>query len=97
MIAAYSDVAVIDKHRQMVGRVTWVLLAGDTSYTEALMVAGKVDGVSPDATVSRATLSAIRRFTLERRTGYLPTHDPDSGARLAARQVVTNSIHSRPN
>jgi N-acyl homoserine lactone hydrolase len=74
-----------------------VLLAGDTSYTEALMVAGKVDGVSPDATVSRATLSAIRRFTRERPTVYLPTHDPDSGARLAARQVVTNSIHSRPN
>jgi N-acyl homoserine lactone hydrolase len=74
-----------------------VLLAGDTSYTEALMVAGKIDGVSPDATVSRATLSAIRRFALEHPTVYLPTHDPDSGARLAARQVVTNSSRSRPN
>jgi len=61
------------------------------------MIAGKVDGVSPDATVSRATLSAIGRFALERPIVYLPTHDPDSGARLAARQVVTNSMRSGPN
>jgi N-acyl homoserine lactone hydrolase len=33
-------------------------LAGDASYTEALMVAGKVDGVSPNVAVSSATLSA---------------------------------------
>ena len=67
-----------------------LFLAGDTSYTEALMVAGKVDGVSPNARVSAATLSGIKRFALERPTVYLPTHDPDSGARFAARRVVTD-------
>lgn len=66
-----------------------LLLAGDTSYTQALMVAGTVDGVSPNAATSAATLSAIRRFARERPTVYLPTHDPDSGARFATRQVVT--------
>lgn len=69
-----------------------VFLAGDTSYTEALMLAEKIDGVSPDAKVALATLSAIRRFALERPTVYLPTHDPDSAARLAARKVVTNAM-----
>jgi hypothetical protein len=45
-------------------------LAGDTSYNEKLMLAGKVDGVSPHEQV------------------YLPTHDPESAARLANRSVV---------
>ena len=36
-------------------------LAGDTSYTEELMLAGKLDGVSADEQVSGATLDAIRR------------------------------------
>ncbi len=66
-----------------------LFLAGDASYTQDLMVAGKVDGVSPDASVAAATLAAIRRFARERPTVYLPTHDPESGARLAGRSVVT--------
>lgn len=69
-----------------------VLLAGDTSYNEALMIAGKVDGVSPNPTVAAATLSTIKRFTQKRPTIYLPTHDPDSGARLAACQVVASPM-----
>jgi hypothetical protein len=40
------------------------------------MLAGKVDGVSPDEHTSRQTLDAIRRFALSRSTIYLPTHDP---------------------
>lgn len=66
---------------------TSYFLAGDTSYTEALMQAGRVDGVSPDETVSSATLEAIRRFTQSRPTVYLPTHDPATAARLAGRTV----------
>jgi N-acyl homoserine lactone hydrolase len=66
-----------------------LMLAGDSSYNEALMVAGKVDGVSGNAAVSSASLAAIRAFAAERPLVYLPTHDPESGARFAARQVVT--------
>jgi N-acyl homoserine lactone hydrolase len=62
-------------------------LAGDTSYTEALMLAGRLDGVSADEAVSTATLETIRRFTQSRPTVYLPTHDPATAARLASRQV----------
>jgi N-acyl homoserine lactone hydrolase len=66
-----------------------VLLAGDTSYTEALMMEGKIDGVTSDAAASSATLSTIRRFAWERPTIYLPTHDPRSAERLATRRLVT--------
>jgi N-acyl homoserine lactone hydrolase len=65
---------------------TTVFLAGDTSYNEALMLAGVVDGASVDERVSHATLTAIRAFVQSRPTVYLPTHDPDSGARLVNRR-----------
>jgi glyoxylase-like metal-dependent hydrolase (beta-lactamase superfamily II) len=63
-------------------------LAGDTSYTQALMLAGQVDGVSIDETVARATLGAIRHLAMDRPTVYLPTHDPESAARLSNRSLV---------
>jgi N-acyl homoserine lactone hydrolase len=65
-----------------------VFLAGDTSYTEQLMLAGTPDGVSPDPTRARDTLARIRRFAAERPTIYLPTHDPESTGRLERGQVV---------
>ena len=65
-----------------------VFLAGDPSYDQDLMLAGKVDGVSPDVAVSRQTLAAIRQFASQQPTIYLPTHDPAAGARLAARSLV---------
>jgi N-acyl homoserine lactone hydrolase len=67
---------------------TAVFLAGDTSYNEALMLAGKVDGVSPDERVSKATLEAISGFAKNCPTAYLPTHDPESRSRLAKRSIV---------
>jgi N-acyl homoserine lactone hydrolase len=63
-------------------------LAGDTSYTQELMVAGQIDGVSMDDGVAHATLDAIKRFARDRPTVYLPTHDAESGARLATRRPV---------
>jgi N-acyl homoserine lactone hydrolase len=67
---------------------TIFFLAGDASYSENSMLAGKVDGVSPCERVSGKTLKAIRGFAEARPTVYLPTHDPDSGARLANRRLV---------
>jgi len=63
-------------------------LAGDASYNERLMLAGRVDGVSADDEVAGATLRAIRQFARDRPTVYLPTHDPESSARLASRRLV---------
>jgi len=67
---------------------TTFFLAGDSSYNEELMLAGRVDGVSADEHVSSATLDAIRRLARDRPTVYLPTHDPRSAARLESRSTV---------
>jgi N-acyl homoserine lactone hydrolase len=71
-----------------------VFLAGDASYTEAIMQRQTVDGVSPDVAQAAETLRRILHYTQERPTVYLPTHDPDSAARLAARRITAQ--HARP-
>lgn len=67
---------------------TSYFFAGDTSYTEQFMVAQQVDGVSPDVAVSAQTLARIRALAQIRPLVYLPTHDPEAAARLAARTAV---------
>jgi len=65
-----------------------VFLAGDTSYTQALLIQGKVDGVSPDEEISRQTLSRIRELASQRPLVYLPSHDPEAEARLKGNITV---------
>jgi glyoxylase-like metal-dependent hydrolase (beta-lactamase superfamily II) len=65
-----------------------VFLAGDSSYTQDLMLHGVVDGPSPDESVARLTHKRIRAFAAETPTVYLVAHDPETGVRLAERQVV---------
>ncbi len=65
-----------------------VLLAGDASYTEALMLAGVVDGVAPDERAARESIDRIRGLAARRPLVYLPSHDPASGERLARRVRV---------
>jgi N-acyl homoserine lactone hydrolase len=67
---------------------TVLFLAGDTSYTEQLMLAATPDGVSPDPGQARQTLVRIRQLTAQRRTVYLPTHDPEAPTRLERGQVT---------
>jgi N-acyl homoserine lactone hydrolase len=67
---------------------TTYFLAGDASYDERLMLAGRIDGVSADDEVAGATLRAISQFARSRRMVYLPTHDPESAARLASQRVI---------
>jgi N-acyl homoserine lactone hydrolase len=68
-----------------------IMLAGDASYLESTMLRGAVDGVSPDEATAKATLAKIRQLCAERPIVYLPTHDPQSAARLLARRTVTAS------
>jgi glyoxylase-like metal-dependent hydrolase (beta-lactamase superfamily II) len=79
--ADHLSVMVVDEG------ITYVL-AGDASYTEALMLAGQIDGVSADDRTASATLQAFRRLAAERPTVYLPTHDPGSAQRLSRRQLT---------
>jgi N-acyl homoserine lactone hydrolase len=68
-----------------------LLLAGDASYSQELMLRGAVDGVAPDDEVAKRTLARIQGFVSERPTVYLVAHDPEAAARLAERQAVSGS------
>lgn len=59
-----------------------VVLAGDASYTEALMRAGAVDGVAPSAKAARDTLARFAAWAQQDDIVYLPAYDPASADRL---------------
>jgi len=65
-----------------------VFLAGDSSYTQDLMLRGKVDGVGSDDEAERLTHERIRAYAAANPTVYLVAHDPDTGVRLAERRLI---------
>ena len=65
-----------------------VFLAGDSSYTQGLMLRGKADGVGADDEAERLTHERIRAYATAHPTVYLVAHDPETGARLAERRLV---------
>jgi len=65
-----------------------IFFAGDTSYTERLMIEGKADGVSPDVDSARLSLRRIQEFARHSAVVYLPSHDPASAQRLEERRAV---------
>ncbi len=66
-----------------------LFFAGDTSYSEQLMLDGVIDGVSTDVGAARQTLLRIKQLAREQPLVYLPSHDPAAAARLEARQAIT--------
>ena len=68
-----------------VGERTY-FLAGDTSYLDATMREGVVDAVAPSTRVYQKTLAKVRSFVDQNNAVYLPSHDPESVARLEAAQ-----------
>jgi N-acyl homoserine lactone hydrolase len=95
-VTAAGDVVVVATPGHTKGHVSVILeegprsvfFAGDTSYTEALMIEGAIDGVAPDERAARQTLNRIRELTRQRPVVYLPSHDPEAGKRLDARETV---------
>lgn len=63
-------------------------LAGDTSYSQDLLRAKQVDGVSPNAAQAVTTMNTILAFSRAMPTIYLPAHDPDNPRRLAAHETI---------
>jgi len=61
-----------------------LVLAGDVSYTLDTMQRQRLDGVAPDDAVGRATLARMHDYVERTGAVYLPSHDPESAARLAA-------------
>jgi len=58
----------------------FVILAGDTSYDDRMLL----DGISVNAKQARASHERLRALIAERDATYLPSHDPQSVARLQA-------------
>lgn len=79
-----------DAHQSVVLRANGSIyfFAGDTSYTQQLMLAQHIDGVSLDASASRRTLQRIRQLAEQVPLVYLPSHDPESAMRLENQTVA---------
>jgi N-acyl homoserine lactone hydrolase len=96
-VTEVGDVTIFATNGHTKGHVSVVLqedgqsvfFAGDTSYTQALMLEGAIDGVALDERAARETLDRIREFTRQQPVVYLPSHDPEAGVRLDARETVT--------
>jgi glyoxylase-like metal-dependent hydrolase (beta-lactamase superfamily II) len=63
-------------------------LAGDTSYSQALLLQRESDGVSPRPSVTIETIGRILDHASHHPTVYLPSHDPESEARLSRRLTL---------
>jgi N-acyl homoserine lactone hydrolase len=60
-----------------------VMLAGDATDTLEQLHARRADAIGPDPKAHVATLETILAHFAEHPTVYLPSHDPESAARLA--------------
>jgi glyoxylase-like metal-dependent hydrolase (beta-lactamase superfamily II) len=65
-----------------------VFLAGDSSYTQELMLRGIVDGVGTDPAAELRTHEQIRAYAAAQPTVHLVAHDPDVARRLTERQTL---------
>jgi N-acyl homoserine lactone hydrolase len=65
-----------------------VMLAGDASDTLEQLHARRADAVAPDPKAQVATLETILAHCAQHPTVYLPSHDPESAARLAGAITV---------
>jgi glyoxylase-like metal-dependent hydrolase (beta-lactamase superfamily II) len=66
-----------------------VMLAGDTTDSLEQLHSLRVDAVAPKPKVHLATMKAILGHCAQHPTVYLPSHDPDSAARLAGAVTTT--------
>lgn len=92
-----GDVRLVPTHGHSVGHMSILLeeddhvifFAGDTSYTQQLMLDQQIDGIAPNVREAQQTVLRIRQLAQTKPTIYLPTHDPESGERLVDRKIVT--------
>jgi N-acyl homoserine lactone hydrolase len=64
-------------------------LAGDTSYSEELLLERHPDGVSASVEVAVQTMDKILRYAEMEPMVYLPSHDPLSRDRLMQKRLLT--------
>jgi N-acyl homoserine lactone hydrolase len=66
-----------------------VMLAGDATDTLEQLHARRADAVAPDPDTHVSTLDTILAHCAQHPTVYLPSHDPESAARLAGAITVS--------
>lgn len=66
-----------------------VMLAGDATDTLEQLHARRADAIGPDPTVHVVTLETILAHCAAHPTVYLPSHDPESAARLQGAVIVS--------
>jgi len=74
-----------------------VLLAGDATYEQDLLMSDKVDGVTMDEAAARRTLGNIRDLARERPLVCLPSHDPGCVARLENQSILVSCSRVVPS
>lgn len=95
-VTAAGDVVVIPTPGHTAAHISvlvrqedcYYFLAGDTTYSEETLLRRQVDGVSPNAQLALRTMDNILDFAKHNPLVYLPTHDPQSVARLKERQTL---------
>ena len=78
-----AHISVLVRHQDC-----YYFLAGDTTYSEQTLLRRQVDGISPNAHIALRTIDNILDFAKNNPLVYLPTHDPQSAARLKERQTL---------
>jgi glyoxylase-like metal-dependent hydrolase (beta-lactamase superfamily II) len=68
---------------------TSTFLAGDTSYSQQLLLDGGLDGVAGDEDQARQTTQNILQYLRTESAIYLPSHDTEAADRLAQKDVVS--------
>lgn len=63
-------------------------IAGDVTYDEAALLKQDFQGPAESPAEQVQTLAKVLQYTQENPTIYLPSHDTDSGKRLANQQIV---------
>jgi glyoxylase-like metal-dependent hydrolase (beta-lactamase superfamily II) len=103
-LTAAGDVVLLDTAGHTPGHISVLAadgdgprlcFAGDAAYTQAQMLQGRVDGIAPDDDQALDTLSRLQRLVAERPTVFLPTHDPESDARLERREPAPGALAVR--
>jgi glyoxylase-like metal-dependent hydrolase (beta-lactamase superfamily II) len=64
------------------------MLAGDATDTLEQLHARRPDAIAPKPAVSVATMDAILSHGRDHPTVFLPSHDPESSARLESRTTL---------
>jgi glyoxylase-like metal-dependent hydrolase (beta-lactamase superfamily II) len=73
-----------------------IIFAGDASYNEDLLLAGKPDGIGVDPQAQQETHKRILAYAEQQPTVYLPSHDPGSKVRLENRAAINTVLLKSP-